>query len=192
MKNLVIGVAVLAMAATPALAEVDGALSTTDSVGSLDVTVNIPKMVRVSGLDDLTINVTPAMLTEPFFSRSDATSLFCVYSNDGADGAYNLTVTANQSGLGGATPFALTGPGGALPYAIWTSDNTGNQFKNFRFSGGTTSYLANADGLGRPTTLDCTDRTENASIKVGVLDANIIASQAGTYTDTITVTVSVI
>lgn len=193
MKKLMIAVASIAAMASPAMAEVDGALSTTDSTGSLDVNVVIPKMVRVSGLDDLTINVTPAMLTEPFFSREDATSLFCVYSNDGADGAYNMTVTATPSGLGGSTPFALTGTGGNLPYAIWTSDNTGNQFKNFRFSGGTTSYLANADGLGRPDTLDCSgNRGENASIKVGVTDANIIAAQAGTYTDTVTVTVSVI
>lgn len=191
MKKLMFGAAALAMMASPAMAETDGALSTTDSIGTLDVTVNIPKMVRVSGLDDLTIDVTPAMLTEPFFSREDATSLFCVYSNDGADGAYNLTVSANPSGIGGGTPFAMTGSA-PLPYAIWTSDDTGSQFKNFRFPGSTTSYLANADGLGRPTTLDCTDRAENASIKIGVTDANLIAAQAGTYTDTITVTVSVI
>lgn len=191
MKKLMIGAAALAMMSSPAMASTDGALSTSDSIGTLDVTVNIPEMVRVSGLDDLTIDVTPAMLTEPFFSREDATSTFCVYSNDGALGAYNMSVSANASGLGGGTPFAMTGVAD-LPYAIWTSDDTGNQFKNFRFPGSTTSNLANADGLGRPTTLDCTDRADNASIKIGVTDANLIAAQAGTYTDTVTVTVSVI
>jgi spore coat protein U-like protein len=192
MKKLMIAAAAAAMLATPAMASTDGALSTTNSSGTLDVTVNIPKMVRVSGLDDLTINVTPAMLTEPFFSREDATSRFCVYSNDGANGAYNLTVSANPSNIEGAAPYALQGTGGTLPYAIWTSDNTANEFKNFRFAGLTTTYSANADGAGRPKTLNCTDRAENASIKVGVNDAAIIAAQAGTYTDTITVTVSVI
>lgn len=132
------------------------------------------------------------MLTEPYHSREDATDLFCVYSNNGADGAYAMSVSANPSGVSGAGPFALTGAGGSVPYSIWTSDNTGNQFKNWRFVGLTTNYSANADGLGRPTTTDCSDRADNASLKVGVDDAALIAAQAGTYTDTITVTVSTV
>jgi hypothetical protein len=180
--------AVLAMSA-PAFAATDGALSTTSSTGDLQLNVNIPKMVRVSGLNDLTIDVTPAMLTEPYFSREDATDKFCVYSNDGADGAYSMTVSGT-AGPGGDTPFALNGPA-PLPYAIWTSDNT-NQFKSFRFNGSTTNYLSNGDGNGRRTTLDCSVQGDNASIKFGVKDSNLIAAQAGTYTDTVTVTVSVI
>lgn len=190
MKKLMIAAAAIAFA-TPAMAATDGALSEDDSTGTLDFEVNIPKMVRVSGLDDLQIDVTPAMLTEPYFSREDATDLFCVYSNDGADGAYAMTVSATPSGTGGA-PFALNGAGGSVPYSIWTSDNTGDQFKSWRFTGSTTNYIADADGLGRPTTTDCSDRADNASLKVGVDDAALIAAQAGTYTDTITVTVSTV
>lgn len=192
MKKLILAIAVPAMvAATPAFAATDGALDTTSSTGTLDVTVNIPKMVRVSGLDDLTFNITPAMLTEPYHSREDQTSAFCVYSNDGANGAYSMTVSANASGLGGSTPWALSGPE-SLPFAMWTSDDTGNQFKNFRFPNQTTSYLSNADGNGRRTTLDCSSKGDNATIKVGVNDSDLIAAQAGTYTGTVTVTVSTI
>lgn len=187
MKKLLIAAAAVAFA-TPAMAATDGELSTTSSAGTVEFNVNIPKMVRVSGLDDMTINVTPAMLTEPYFSREDANDTFCVYSNDGVDGAYAMTVsaTSNTTGSGGA--FQLNGPE-ALPYAVWTSDDTGNKFKNYSY-GQTTSYLAGADGNGRATTLDCSNRGDNANIHVGVNDSALIAAQAGSYTDTITVTVS--
>lgn len=192
MKKLAFAAATAVLAvSSPAFAATDGALSTTSSTGTVQLNVNIPKMVRVSGLNDLTINVTPAMLTEPYFSREDATDTFCVYSNNGADGAYSMAVSAN-AGPGGDTPFALTGTGGSLPYAIWTSDNVGSQFKSFRFNGSNTSYISNGDGAGRRTTLDCSGLGDNASIKFGVKDSNLIAAQAGTYTDTVTVTVSVI
>jgi len=193
MKKLLTVLAITAMtAATPALAATDGTLDTTSSTGTFDVTVNIPKMVRVSGLDDLTFNITPAMLTEPYFSREDQTSTFCVYSNDGADGAYAMTVSGQASGLGGGRPWALSGPGGQLPFAMWTSDNTGSQFKTFRFPNQTVNYLSNADGNGRRTTLNCGAQGDNATIKVGVNDSDLIAAQAGTFTGTVTVTVSTI
>lgn len=183
--------AVLAIS-SPAFAATDGALSTTSSTGTVQLNVNIPKMVRVSGLNDLTIDVTPDALTEPYHSREDATDKFCVYSNDGANGAYSMAVSAT-AGPEGSSPFALTGAGSTkLPYAIWTSDNVGNEFKDFRFNGLTTSYASNADNAGRRTTLDCSVQGNNASIKFGVNDSDLVAAQAGTYTDTVTVTVSTI
>jgi hypothetical protein len=188
MKKLLIAAAAIAFA-TPALAATDGNLSTSSSTGSLDVTVNIPKMVRVSGLQDMTFNITPAMLTEPYFSREDQTDTFCVYSNDGADGAYSMTVTSSHSG-DAHHHWGLTGAGGTLPFAIWTSDTT-NQFKTYNF-GQTVSYLANGDGQGRRTTLNCSDHGNDASIKVGFDDADLLAAQAGAYTGTVTVTVSTI
>lgn len=191
MKKLAFAAATAVLAiSSPAFAATDGALSTTSSTGTVQLNVNIPEMVRVSGLNDLTINVTPAMLTEPFFSREDAVDTFCVYSNDGANGEYSMAVSAT-AGPGGDTPFALTGPG-QLPYAMWTSDNVGNSFKSFRFNGSPTNYTSNADGAGRRTTLDCSAQGNNASIRFGVKDSNLIAAQAGAYTDTVTVTVSVI
>ena len=190
MKKLLFAAAAI-MIATPALANTDGNLSESSSQGSLDVTVNIPKMVRVSGLDDMTFNITPAMLTEPYFSREDQTSTFCVYSNDGANGAYSLQVSATHSGVNGR-PWGLTGPSSSvLPYNIWTSDNTGNQFKDYNF-GQTVTYASNADGQGRRTTLNCSDHGDNATLKVGIDDADLLAAQAGAYTGTVTVTVSTI
>lgn len=184
--------AVLAMSA-PAFAATDGDLSESASTGTVQVNVNIPKMVRVSGLNDMTIDVTPTMLTEPYHSREDATDTFCVYSNNGVNGDYSMAVTATASGVPGSAPFALTGTGGSLPYAMWTSDNIGNSFKSFRFNGSTTSYASNGDGAGRRTTLDCNGgANNNAIIRFGVNDSDLIAAQSGTYTDTVTVTVSVV
>lgn len=149
-------------------------------------------MVRVSGLDDMTIDVTTDMLTEPWTSREDANDTFCVYSNDGADGAYKMTVTATPGVGDDSTPFDLTGTGGKLGYAIWTSDDTGNAFKGYTWNGNVQSYKSNGDSNGRRTTLDCGVQGDNANIHVGVNDTDIIAAQAGTYSDTVTVTVSVI
>ena len=188
MKKLLIAVAAIAIA-TPALAATNGHLSKSSSTGTLDVTVNIPKMVRVSGLKDMTFNITPAMLTEPYFSREDQTDSFCVYSNDGADGAYSMTVTTSHAG-DAHHPWGLVGAGGVLPYSMWTSDTT-NQFKDYNF-GQATSYLTNGDGQGRRTTLNCSDHGTDATLKVGFDDADLLAAQAGAYSGTVTVTVSTI
>lgn len=191
MKKFLTAAAIAALAiSAPAFAATDGTLSVTNSTGTLQLNVNIPKMVRVSGLDDLTINVTPALLTEPFFSREDANDTFCVYSNDGTNGAYSMKVTSANAGVG-AAPFSLAGPGGGLGYYMWSSDNVGDPFKNYLF-GQTTTYASNADGAGRRTTLNCSAQGNNANIHVGVNDADLIAAQAGSYTDTVTVLVSTI
>ena len=190
MKKLLFA-AVAAAMATPAMAATDGSLSTTDSTGTLDVTVNIPEMVRISGLDDLTINITPASLTSPFFNDSTESSSFCVYSNDGPDGEYSLTVNASASGVSG-TPYALTGPE-TLPYSIFAGDEqSGTASFVYQFPGKVNTFSANADGLGRPTTLNCSNRGDNAIIRARVNNSDAIAVQAGTYTDTVTVTVAVI
>lgn len=188
MKKLLIAAAMVAFA-TPALAATDGNLSETSSTGSLDVTVSIPKMVRVSGLQDMTFNISPSMLTEPYFSREDQTDKFCVYSNDGQDGQYSMTVTSSNPG-DAHHHWGLTGAGGTLPFSMWTSDTT-NQFKTFNF-GQTVTYATNGDGQGRRTTLNCSDHGTDASIKVGFDDSDLLAAQAGTYSGTVTVTVSTI
>ena len=128
------------------------------------------------------------MLTEPYHSREDATDDFCVYSNDGNLGAYSMKITG--AGTGSTAPFTMSGPA-PLPYYMWSSDVKSNSFKNYLF-GQTTTYASGADGAGRRTTLDCSVQGTNATVKFGVNDADLIAAQAGTYTDTVTVLVSAI
>lgn len=190
MKKLLLAAAALAVA-SPAMAATDGALSTTSSVGSVDVTVNIPEMVRVSGLDDMVMDITPAALTNQFSNNVTVADSFCVYSNDGPDGDYAISVAATPSG-GGSGPYSLTGPE-SLNYQIYLGDvQSGGASFQYQFPGNVETFSSAADGLGRRTTLDCSAQGNNAIIRFRVMSADAIAAQAGTYTDTITVTVAVI
>lgn len=178
--------------ASSALAATDGSLSTSSSVGTVDFTAVIPPMVRISGLTDMTINVTPESATSQYFSREDSESKFCVYSNIGNDGGYTIKVDGTAGAVG---PFALTNTADSskLDYAVWVSDDVTNAFKGFTWPGYTqTGYKTTAGGLARPATLNCSDTGKNASIHVGIDNTNILAAIAGTYKGTLTVTVSTI
>jgi hypothetical protein len=183
-------VAVSALAAAPAMAATDGHLNKSSSTGSVDFTTVIPQMVRISGLTDMKINVTPAALTNKYFSRQDAESQFCVYSNVGADGGYTMRV----DGDAGTTPghgFALAGSGGSLDYNVWVSDDTTNSFKNYTWPGNTvTGYKTTSGGKARPADIDCS-AGKDALVHVGVDNSSIFAAVAGTYKGTLKITVAV-
>jgi hypothetical protein len=183
-------VAVSALAAAPAFAATDGDLSTSSSQGTVDFTTVIPQMVRISGLTDMTINVTPAALTNKFFSRQDAESQFCVYSNVGADGGYTMKVDGDAGKTAGHA-FALTGADGSLDYNVWVSDDTRNSFKNYTWPGNTvTGYKTTSGGKARPADLNCS-AGKDALVHVGVDNSSIFAATAGTYKGTLKITVAV-
>ena len=194
-KFLALAAVAAAAVASPAFASTDGALSTSSSAGKVDVTTVIPPMVRISGLTDMTINVTPEALTSPYFSRMDANSTFCVYSNIGADGGYNIKVDGDA---GKTRPFTLSGTGGNLDYSVWVSDNPNNAFSGagvngagYSFPGSTHSgYTTTRGGTARPVALDCAGTGKNAIVEVGVDNSTALAAQAGTYKGTLTLTVS--
>lgn len=197
MKKLIIGVALSAfIVATPSLAATDGNLSTNHSTGKLTVKAHIPNMVRISGLDDLTIAVTPAALSNPYFHRQDAQSDFCVYSNDGAEGGYNISVDGDA---GTDSPYQLTGANGTLGYSVWISDDPNNPFTGAGVAGAgytypgsqKTNYQTTRDGNARPTTIDCSDvGNSDASLHIGIDNTKILAAQSGTYKGVLRVTVS--
>ncbi|MDB5714168.1 MAG: hypothetical protein JWO15_1565 [Sphingomonadales bacterium] len=199
MKKIIMLAAVAAFTlASPAMAAKDGKLSKNNSVGKLDITAVIPPMVRVSGLDDLRINVTPADLLNPYFNRQDAETKFCVYSNINAEGEYNITVDGDAAGPNSnGSPFALSGAGGKLNYAVWVSDDVNNGFRSagsgWTYPGYThTGYKTTAGGLARPASISCSDVGENAALHIGIDNSQILAAQAGKYKGTLTVTVSTI
>lgn len=202
-KLMTIAAFAAATAALPALAQtnagtitgpgVDGQLSTSSSTGSFDVNAVIEPMVRISGLDNLTIKPTPAQLTSQYNSFTDGTTKFCVYSNINADGDYKIQVTG-QPGTGGA-PYSLSGPGGTLNHLVYVSDDINNPLKpggaGWTSNNTVKTYKTTAGGLPRPTALNC-PAGENASVYVRLMNADVLAAQAGTYTGTLTVIVSVI
>lgn len=197
MKKLMIAAAAIAFA-SPAMAATDGDLSETSSTGTVDINVNIPKMVRISGLTDMFIQISPSSINNPYANNSTAADSFCVYSNDGPNGAYSLSVQANTTGggspYGGGRPWALAGDNGTyLPYVIYTGDvQSGGASFSWTGPSSTKTFESNGDGLGRRATLDCSDLGDNAIIRARVYNDDVLAAEAGDYTDTITVTVSVI
>lgn len=190
MKKLLLTAAAIAFA-SPAMAATDGVLSETSSEGTLEVTVDIPKMVRISGLDDINIDVSPANIVDGGNNHITGSSEFCVYSNNGQDGAYSISVDASTSGVSGR-PYLLAGAAENLNYTIYLGELGGGDEFQYQFPSNVETFDSNSDGNGRRTTLDCSDRGDNAIIRARVWEDDVIAAQAGIYTDTITVTVAVV
>lgn len=186
--------AMVALSASPAFAQSagDGALSETSSVARFNVTTNIPQMVRISGLEDITLNVTAASVASATGAQNVG-QRFCVYSNSTSAGLYKLTVDG-QSGSElntGEAKFSLTGPDSTqLSFALWASDRASDAYaKGTATPGVAKNMQTTAGGQTRPTTLNC-NGTENASMNVRFTNARILAALAGSYTGTLTFTVA--
>jgi len=189
----ILNAAVLAAAfiASPALAQ-DGALSSTSSSAEVDITTNIPKLVRISGLEDITLNASAADLANAggAYNRGQT---FCVYSNDTMAGLYKLSVNG-QAGAElntGEAKYSLSGPEGqTLSFSLWTSDIANNAYAGGTATPGVAkSFKTTSGGQTRTTTLNC-NGTENASMNVRFTNARILAAVAGSYTGTLTFVVS--
>ena len=182
----------VATAAAPAFAQAtDGKLSQDSSVGKLSVKAVIPNMVRISGLEDMAFNVTADAVANESGAIAK-TQRFCVYSNDTADGLYKLSVDglAGDELNTGEAKFALTGEtGNTLSIAVFTSDNAANAFNGTAAPGLARSFKTTAGGQTRPTNLSC-NGVENAAMAVKITNKRILAATAGSYTGTLTLTVS--
>lgn len=195
MKNaLGFATAMVALSASPAFAQSagDGALSETASVATVNVTTIIPKMVRISGLEDINLNVTAASVATGSGAQNVG-QRFCVYSNDTSNGLYKLTVDG-QAGAelnSGEAKYAIAGPEGTtLSFALWTSDQASNVYvRGTNTPGVAREFRTTAGGQTRPTTLNC-NGNDNASMNVRFSNARILAALAGSYTGTLTFTVA--
>jgi len=192
MKKFLIAALAAAAFATPAMAETQGTLSSTSSQGTVVVTTNVPKLVRISGLEDITINATAADLSNVngAYNRSQT---FCVYSNNTLNGLYNLKVDG-QAGAElntGEAKYSLNGPEDqTLSFALWTSDQASNVYgRGTAAPGVAKSFQTTAGNQQRTTTLDCNGR-DNASMNVRFTNARILAAVAGSYSGTLTFVVS--
>lgn len=193
MKKLIIAAAMTALTAGVAnAAPVDGALSSTSSTGSFDVSVNIAPMVRVSGLDDIALTINPTILASNFGSTSGYTQ-FCVYSNVDTIGSYNVQVQGVASSDTG-NPYALAGsqPGTSLNHTAYYWDGATHNSVGATFMRNSTlrPSINTQDGQARATTTDCAGGS-NSSLRVMVRNPQAIAAVAGTYTGSLNVIVSV-
>ena len=191
-KYLVAGGAIASLlAATAAQAATDGTLANPSSTGTAQIQAVVQPMVRVSNLHDITINATADAILHSFDASStaiDGNTTFCVYSNNGNQGDYTMAVSTGHGS------FALPGPGTTpLPYSVWASDSTTNVFTGtFLGAPGTRTGLHTASGGTRTNTTNCADvGGADANLHVRFLKTDLLAANAGTYQDTLTVTVSV-
>ncbi len=192
MKILVLAATCAALAASPAFAQVtDGDLSQTASASTFNVTTVIPKMVRISGLEDITLNITAAQVSNSAGAQTPS-QRFCVYSNDTADGLYKISVGGVTSAVASTTEekFAIAGPGGSLPFGVWVSDQASNPWGGSNaVPGSFYNKKTTAGGQSRPTTLNC-NGVENASLALKINNSRILAALQGSYTGQLTITVA--
>jgi hypothetical protein len=172
MKKIILSAAIAASAliSAPALAAAtDGQLASVDtgSIGSMTVTTNIPKLVKISGLSDLSFNPTAAQLSDGT-GLQNASQRFCVYSNDTVNGLYKVRVDglAGSELNTGELKFGLTGPGGSiLDLGVWVSDQANNAMIRGTARPGQEkqNFATTSGGQSRPTNLTCNGQN-NASL----------------------------
>lgn len=197
MKKLIIAAAAAsALFAGAAHAQTDGSLSGTTSIGSFDINATVVPMVRISGLDNITLTIDPATLASNFGTTNGRTQ-FCVFSNVDAVGSYNVQVLGD-TGDGLGNPYGLTGVGTntKLNHTVGYYDAaTYNSVAALFMRQSIVRLSQNTQaGQQRATTTDCSGNGlngSNSSINVGIRNAQAIAALADTYQGTLTVVVSV-
>jgi|GEM_PF-3033907 len=158
----------------PSWAASDGSLGST-SVGSFDLTLDLLDAVRISGMQDVALgNISVGSLT-PGGAQTASVSDICVFSN-GLSGQYTLAVSTTSGSL------ALDGgTSTTIPYAFEWDDGTNSESVT---ATGTmaTNFLA-------ARILACLlDRT--ATLTLTIQNDDLIAADAGSYSQQITLTVS--
>ena len=167
--------------ATNPAAPVVGTLPTTS--GSLDVQLVIADVVHISGLDSIDLG-TYAGDSQPM-SNSSTPETFCVFRN--GDGDYELTLQSGNATVGGVHQMS-NGATGLIPYVLDFTDTAGTHLDIL------SSALpeTRAGGALAADTTCGGNTANNASLVVTVDDVDLDAADAGTYNDTITITVTAI
>lgn len=150
------------------------------AVGNLIVTVEIPKLVEVSNLNGITLPGYTGQSTG--VGRNES---FCVYSNSAA--GYTVTPSSPTSILGDSGSFALklnSDTTKKLKYVVFVSD-TPTGLDGTQVANGASSATFTNSSLSRA----CTGG-DNAAVYVQILKTDLDKVPAGTYSETLTLTVA--
>jgi hypothetical protein len=144
------------------------------STGDLEVSVTVPDLVWIQGLEDIVLLYVPG-------GAAVGTDSFCVYSTVAA--GYDITISSLTST--GTTTFTATGvavPANTVSYGVkFDTDLDASDGADV------TEALTIAGNLPAASGLPPTCGTDNASIEVTFLEpANLDAAPADTYDDTLT------
>ncbi len=175
---LALGVASTAFAATQ-----DGAVGTTESIGTADITLTIPKLIRITGMDPVQFG--------NYSAGGDTMSVtdeVCVYGNFDPTDTYR--VTAHGSGTSNAFTLTREGSGTAhaLPYHVYYNSTVGAAVGT-EFSSPTTPITAQSGFTNTYYESDACAGHETAQYTVEIMKADILAAKYGTYNGTLTLIV---
>lgn len=176
----------LALAATlgtclPAYGATDGDEGAT-SDGFSNLSVVVPKLVKIVGIEDLTQNYDGS--AGGFNQDEDV----CIYSNmDTGSGQYTVTITGSQNPKA-TSPTAGFYVGNAttdqeIPYTVSWNDQAGTGGSSVTNGGG---GLANQNGF----TNSAACSSDNANFQVQMSQANLLTLRPATYTGRITILIT--
>ena len=186
MKNLINKFALIAlMASASVMAATDGNLDTTSSVGSTDVKLIVGETVQVS-FPSADIDLTYSTTVD-----AAATEEFCIYTNDvSAQVGVAIGLTNNNTSGTGAAPVLINGTSDEVPYSLALKTAAGAQVSagadNITEDGLAAFSISNANN----SSTDCSIGGNSHEFVVGVLATDMAAAPGGSYSDTITVTVT--
>lgn len=183
MKKLALAIGTtFALFSLSSLATNDGSLASGSSTGDLDITVEIPDLVQISGLNNIDLGT---------FSGSDLSGedQVCVYRNGSGD--YEITFTAGSNNgaadaAAGVTAYELeSSAGDTIAYTVDFEDSVAGAYTDTDVGIG--SALTGQSG-------DDADATcgsgSNAKVRVNVAATEMESSPAGDYVGTLYMTVS--
>lgn len=144
------------------------------STDTIPLTLDIPALVRVTAFTGIDLGTFDGATAET------GTDDGCIYSND--NGAYTVTMTSTN------TAFKLISAAlDEIPYAAkWCNDVAGG--------GDCVALVYNTESAAQSgadtAETDCATGGNNASVKVDITAANMLAAPIGTYEDDLLVLIS--
>lgn len=189
LRLLLGAVAISVVTAGAGFAASDGSFDETTSTGTSTITMTIPKLYKVSGINDLGGADFP--ITEGFANGASHATDFdtlCIYSNADS-GTYDITLTGD--GGAGDNEFSITDGEDELPYRVYWNDTTGSRGSEVAdgeaASPGsvTPAPFSNASNL-----IDC-NNTDNARVDVQFDREDVLEVGEGSYTGVLTISLSV-
>ena len=173
-----------------------GTATENNSVGSSDLSVTIPVLYRISGIQDLT--------TANYSDNTSSVSLqmnddVCIYTNAAAGDTYKIKVKGSSTCSGVDCPgdasdaLAISNDNNDqyVPYTVYWNDETGVSSANRQVigtKGGAEATIAsNQSGASRDPNCVPTSGT-NANFEIDFLRADILGVKSGAYTGTLTIT----
>jgi len=155
---------------------------TSSSSASLDVDITIPVLFRISDISDLNFG----NFTQTGASKITLDDDVCVYTND-SSGEYRITASGN----GTASAFTLSKSGddsALLSYVVKWNAQSGTS-GNFDLTAGIT-YPSNLSGANTSSSSCLTGLSSTGNFQVSISVDDILGSNSGTYTGTLTINIS--